>query len=353
MAAVPLTSTVTVTPGAATGTTLSAIANGNNATASLSGSTGVALVPISQFGPASGILLAARVTASVPVSVTTFVTGVVPANGPNRTITSTATYTGAITAPGITIAGTPLVATKGCSGGNCANSPNNQTAVTTGTIAGTASVAPGSLASYYGVGSVSVATAGTLNAAVANGSNVTSGKGDAIVSRTAESSYAIAYDYLNFSQPSFSGSSAQNTLSLDFGTRALNSGQVTLTFTLYNIGNANSAGFDLLAVGRDTGNPLFTSTLAPFTNSVAGGASRSFSMIFDPSTLGSQFDAFQLRLRDSAADVGTGIGAREYDLVLNVAGLVNLPEPGTWVMMIAGFGLIGVSMRRRRTVAAA
>jgi hypothetical protein len=29
-----------------------------------------------------------------------------------------------------------------------------------------------------------------------------------------------------------------------------------------------------------------------------------------------------------------------------------VPEPGTWMMMIAGFGLVGVSARRRKTIAA-
>ncbi len=37
----------------------------------------------------------------------------------------------------------------------------------------------------------------------------------------------------------------------------------------------------------------------------------------------------------------------------NVSVTLNaIPEPSTWVMLIAGFGLVGVSARRRRTVAA-
>ena len=36
-----------------------------------------------------------------------------------------------------------------------------------------------------------------------------------------------------------------------------------------------------------------------------------------------------------------------------INGLVVVPEPGVWMMMIAGFGLVGVSARRRgRAVAA-
>lgn len=348
MAAIPLTSTITATPGASTGTTLSAIANGNNASASVSGGTGVALVPISQFNPATGILVGATVTASVPVSVTTVVTGVVPASGTGRNITSTATYTGAVTGPGVSIAGSTISATKGCSGGNCANSPNNQTATTNGSIAGTAAVSSGALASYYGSGSVNLATAGSFQSTVQNGSNVTTGNGDATVARTAGASYQLVYSYLNFASPSFNGSTVQTGLTLNFGTRNLNSAPVTINFSLFNIGNANSAGFDLISVTPTNSNPLFTTTLAPFTNSVAGGSSRNFSATFAPTILGAQVESWRLRLRDSAADVGAGLGARDYEMVVDAISMVLLPEPGTWATMIIGFGLVGATMRRRR-----
>jgi len=37
----------------------------------------------------------------------------------------------------------------------------------------------------------------------------------------------------------------------------------------------------------------------------------------------------------------------------NSSFLASIPEPATWAMLIAGFGLVGVSARRRRSVAAA
>ncbi|MBS3960497.1 MAG: PEP-CTERM sorting domain-containing protein [Sandarakinorhabdus sp.] len=33
--------------------------------------------------------------------------------------------------------------------------------------------------------------------------------------------------------------------------------------------------------------------------------------------------------------------------------VTQVPEPATWAMLIAGFGLVGFAMRRRRTLSAA
>ncbi len=42
-----------------------------------------------------------------------------------------------------------------------------------------------------------------------------------------------------------------------------------------------------------------------------------------------------------------------YDVTVNYAGLGGaVPEPATWAMMVAGFGLAGAAMRRRRTILA-
>jgi hypothetical protein len=43
----------------------------------------------------------------------------------------------------------------------------------------------------------------------------------------------------------------------------------------------------------------------------------------------------------------TGADAGQFD-----ASLFAVPEPGTWAMLIAGFGLVGATQRRRRAVIA-
>ena len=41
------------------------------------------------------------------------------------------------------------------------------------------------------------------------------------------------------------------------------------------------------------------------------------------------------------------------DVALFDASLLGVPEPASWAMLIAGFGLVGASQRRRRTSVAA
>ena len=353
MAATVLTQTFTANPGAASANpafTVTALTS--QTMTQVSTAPSFALVPLSQFNPTTGILIGARVSASITTSVTAQVTATGPTNGSNRTVAGSATYTGGVSGPGVTATGgTPITANVQCNGGNCLNSPNNNTttsaASTTFNSGGT--VAAASLSSYHGAGTVDIATAGSLSVTTTTGSNLTTGSTLGIVNRAAGSNYTVTYDYLNFSSPSFNGSSVVRTFDLNFGTIHQANGLATLDFTLFNIGNANSAGFDLVSLGRD-GNALFTTTLAPFSgqaNNIDGGQSRTFSVSVTPTTLGSKVEQFRLALRDSAVDVGTGLGAKDFDMTLNVFALV-LPEPGTWLSMIIGFGLIGSAARRQR-----
>jgi hypothetical protein len=358
MAATVLTQTLTANPGAVSSGAFTVDDNPLVAGPTTASTSAVSITPValSQFNPTTGILVGARVSAVIPVTITTQVFGIGGATG-NRTVNGTTTYVGGVSATGVsaTSAATALSLSHSCNGNNCvgndAQNGNNSNTSGAATYSASGTVASGSLSSYYGTNNtgVQISTAGTLTVSSTGGGNLTSAFTQGIVNRTAGSSYSVAYDYLNFSSPSFNGSSVVRTLDLNFGTIHQANGPATLNFTLFNIGNANSAGFDLVSLGSD-GNPLFTTTLAPFsgqTNNIDGGQSRTFSVSVTPTTLGSKVEQFRLALRDSAVDVGTGLGAKDFDMTLNVFALV-LPEPGTWLSMIIGFGLIGSAARRQR-----
>jgi hypothetical protein len=48
-----------------------------------------------------------------------------------------------------------------------------------------------------------------------------------------------------------------------------------------------------------------------------------------------------------------GFGSVGYGPLLDNVVVTQVPEPATWAMLIAGFGLVGSAMRRRRTAVAA
>jgi hypothetical protein len=47
---------------------------------------------------------------------------------------------------------------------------------------------------------------------------------------------------------------------------------------------------------------------------------------------------------------GNGSGFARWGTYIAQVSLANVPEPGTWLLMVAGFGLVGGTMRRRRAV---
>jgi hypothetical protein len=48
-----------------------------------------------------------------------------------------------------------------------------------------------------------------------------------------------------------------------------------------------------------------------------------------------------------------GLAIDDFNIAATVAAPAVVPEPATWAMMIAGFGLVGAGMRRRRVIAVA
>jgi hypothetical protein len=354
MAVVPFTTTVTATglPAANTTSLTASVATGS-ATNTTNGTVSADAVNLSKFNTNTGILVGAKVKVNgVNTANNAQVSGSVKATGMARTIDATTSMAGEISGTGFTtISNAATAANRNCTGGNCLNSPGNAATTNPGaTLSGTSTVAAGSLAAYAGTGTVALNRNATGSSTVTTGSGANNGTAGAFYSFTG-GTYSIDYEYLNFSSPSFDGTSVLRSLNLDFGTRTINSGPITLNFSLFNIGNENSAGVSLTGVTRDTNNAQFATTLSNFTG-MAGGASQSYSVTFNVSQLGVQQDVLRLTMADEAPG---GVGGQTYDLDINISGtgidgvVSEVPEPQTWVTLIAGFGMVGVSARSRRS----
>lgn len=120
---------------------------------------------------------------------------------------------------------------------------------------------------------------------------------------------------------------------------ALTSGiSYTVSYDIYSPLNGRANPFDALLQSATAGHlsPVFTAkTLAPgwteYSGSFLAGASPySFTLNFLP-----------------LGGVGSGHTAADF-VVDNIAVAVNVPEPGTWAMMIMGFMGIGFLAYRRR-----
>jgi hypothetical protein len=92
------------------------------------------------------------------------------------------------------------------------------------------------------------------------------------------------------------------------------------------------------------GTPLVLGSDTEFSNLLAGNSPFALSSL----TFRANNDtSFGFRIQSNSAD---NIGPL-LDSVSLTQGVI--PEPATWAMLIAGFGLVGTAMRRRRTLAAA
>jgi hypothetical protein len=282
-------------------------------------------------------------------------TGIVPASGTGRTVDVTSNVSGSVIIAGTSINTTSFAAAPKCNSGDCLNQSSNNTASTSGTLSGTATVASINLAALAGSGPGTVNFSTQVNATntqIINGSAVTTGFANTRVdlgsTTTASNQYSVSYDYLHFASPSFAGATIQTSKTLNFGTLALNSSAASLGFSLFNIGDINTAGLELYQINGPGG--LFSSNVSTFLNLAAGG-SNNYTASFTPLSVGTFSGVYTLLFRDYAPG---GVGIRNYTLTLNVLGDVYdpVPEPASWAMMLMGFGLVGALARRRARTAA-
>ena len=357
MAATPITITQNTT--ASQFTTIQTQSRNGVGTSTFAGTStvvGPTLVPISRFDTTTGILVGARMSVNMPITLALTARGNVPTSGNNRRVNVGSTMSSTVALAGASVTSTSFAVTERCDNDACLVPTAGNTTSSARTLSGSTAVSAANLALLAGAGAgpgtVNFTTSvNATNTQIVNRSNVITGFADTRFTvggtTAANNQYSVAYDYLNFANPSFSTGSTVTSSSLNFGTLLVNSGPALLNFTITNIGNINSAGLSLTSISRSTNNSQLTSTITTFSNGLDGGLSNTYSMTFDPLAVGAVSDIFTFNFIDFAP--AGSVGARSYQLNLAVSGNVfdPVPEPASWMFMLLGFGLVGAVARRR------
>jgi hypothetical protein len=355
MAATPITITQNTT--ASQFTTIQTQSRNGVGTSTFAGTStvvGPTLVPISRFDTTTGILVGARMSVNIPITLALTARGNVPTSGNNRRVNVGSTVSGTVALAGASVTSTSFAVTERCDNDACLVPTAGNTTSSARTLSGSTAVSAANLALLAGAGPGTVNFTTSVNATntqIVNRSNVITGFADTSFTAggttAANNQYSVAYDYLNFASPSFSTGSTVTSSSLNFGTLLVNSGPALLNFTITNIGNINSAGLSLTSISRSTNNSQLTSNITTFSNGLDGGLTNNYSMTFDPLAVGAVNDIFTFNFIDFAP--AGSVGARSYQLNLAVSGNVfdPVPEPASWMFMLLGFGLVGGIARRR------
>lgn len=313
---------------------------GTTSFAGTTGSTAFAPAALASFDTRLGILTGARVTVSVPYTLTVIALApTVPSSGSGRTVDVNTTISAALSLAGASITGASFTATPKCNSGDCLNGSSNNTQSFSGTFSGTAAISAANLAQLASSGAGTVSFGSTVfgtNTTLINGSGIPalnpdgSGGGGARTimtlggTTTAQNQYSIEYDYLKRSTPSFSPSTVQTSRTIDLGTRFAGDGPVTQGFTIANIGDANTAATRLVATARSTNDSRFSTSLTTLDN-LAAGAQQDFSIAFNPATAGTFTDTFTFTMQD---DVAGGVGLVSTPLTLTTtARVINRALP--------------------------
>jgi hypothetical protein len=320
--------------------------------------------PLPQFDKSLGVLTGATISLDTSltnairtqsVSATSTAGGGTNANF-NVTTSGTGSSTARLQAPGVDSLFSSISASDSCTDKwkqacNDGGSTSGPTATSLSAV-----VPDGSLNSYVGTASVTVArTAPTLTATQTK--SVFSGTESTTYTVTWAGNLSATYDYLLHAAPSFSGTSPQLVLDLDFGTFYLDETAPDLSFSIFNLAD-NRVGLDLDSILGSGHTTSFLSGLTTFTG-LAAGDSEDFTASFLTSTLGSFSASYLLTFSD--ADVGAASSRKnDFEMTLNLWGVVNervvrsqvptnsVPEPATFALLSAGLLGLGWQHKRRR-----
>lgn len=328
----------------ATGGQVASATNNNNGAA-------VANVALGQFNAASGVLTGVDVQLNSNRT-QTISGGGNKNNGPGRTVNGSGTSNALLSASGVTANFAPNLtqAGSGCSLAmgptgpiSCTWGPNTATTATSTTVAADEQ----NLDNYVGAGSVNASLSlPTLSATSTMSSTAgQAGSGsNATYKVTWAGSLQANYSYLLHAAASFDGSSAANSLTLDFGNVAQNSA-ASLSFALFNMANADRIGLDLDSVNGSGDTSSFSTDLSAFSG-LAQGGSQSF--IANLLTANTGVFSAQYLLNLSDEDLGASSTRQNYQLTLNLVGNVTaVPVPGAmWLFGSAFLAMLGVSRRK-------
>ncbi|MDP1558358.1 MAG: choice-of-anchor E domain-containing protein [Nitrosomonas sp.] len=274
-------------------------------------------------------------------------------NGPGRTAGGSGTSSASLSAPGLDAVFAPNITQIGTGCGlamgmtgfiQCGWGPQTSATTVTNT---TGNVASGNLNDYVGAGAVNAAlTTPNLSATATLTTTMGQPSGSTVNYSVAWSGGLEAiYSYALHAAASFNGSSAQTSLTLDFGVIPQFGATPTLGFDIFNLTDSNRTGLDLDAFSGSGDTGVFSTGLAAFSG-LAQGASNGFAATMLTDTLGSFRASYLLSLSD--ADFGASNTWFDQTLTLNLVGVVSpVPEAQTWAMLLAGSGLIGWRLKNQ------
>lgn len=203
---------------------------------------------------------------------------------------------------------------------------------------GTGNIASNSFSSYL----TTFWSSGTVSVGAFTGTTLTN-KVDLV------SSESITYTYRTHSNASFAAGGDVNSFTIDFGNLGVGA-SADESFNIFNLGGLGLTNFSLSFLG---GEDLFSIT----GGNVAAGGSSLYNAHFagqNPLALTDYDSLYRLTFTDNVSGLGQyasdSVGKNYIDIrmLASVAPVLAVPEPGTYTLMLAGLGLMGVIALRRK-----